>query len=170
MPNSVYEEKKHFNIIDVMIIIGALLIIVGIIFRAQIIDVFVNNGKQTTYTVTFEADAVPNAISENILDGNTVIWVEKSAQLGVLSDLKKEAAVIYVPNTSVSEGKTYNDGTYSKVTSSDMTRIVGVFTAQGNSNDGCYVNGTDFLASGMTLTLATPTVEFQVVITSISGQ
>ncbi len=174
MPNSVYEEKKHFNIIDVMIIICALLITAGIIFRAQIIDVFNSSGKQTTFTVTFEAENVPAALSENFSDGNTVTWTQKSLQLGALSGLNKEAAVIYVPNTvtppSSNGGASYKDGTYSKVTSSDLFKITGSFTAQGNSNNGCYINGTHFLAAGMTITLATSTAEMQVVITSITGQ
>lgn len=170
MQNNVYEEKKHFNIIDVMIIIGALLIIVGIIFRAQIIDIFTHSGKQTTFSVTFEADNIPLNLSEKIVDGNTVTWLEKSAQLGTLSELKKDAAVIYVPNTVTNGDTTYKDGTFTKITSSDTVKISGTFTAQGNSNDGCYVNGTDFLAIGMTVTLATPTAQFEVIITSITGR
>ncbi len=170
--NNVYEEKKHFNIIDVMIIICALLITVGIIFRAQIIDVFNSSGKQTTFTVTFEAENVSAALSESFSDGNAVTWTEKSLQLGALSGLNKEAAVIYVPNTVTLPllGGAYKDGTYSKVTSSDMFKITGSFTARGNLNNGCYINGTDFLAAGMTITLANPTAEMQVVITSITGQ
>lgn len=174
MPNSVYEEKKHFNVIDVMIIICALLITVGIIFRAQIIDVFNSSGKHTTFTVTFEAENVPANISERILDGGEVTWLEKSLQLGTLSGLNKEAAVIYVPNTvnspSLLGGASYKDGTFSKVPSSELFKITGSFTAQGNTNNGCYINGTDFLAAGMTVTLATSTAEFEVIITSITGQ
>ena len=147
---------------------------VGIIFRAQIIDIFYSSGKQTTFTVTFEAENVPKELSENITDGSYVTWIEKSAQLGAISGLNKEAAVIYVPNTVSSSypfgGISYKDGTYNKVTSSDLFKITGSFKAQGNSNTGCYINGTDFLASGMTVTLATTSAEFQVVITSITEQ
>ncbi len=171
MPNSVYEEKKHFNVIDVMIIICALLITVGIIFRAQIIDVFNSSGKHTTFTVTFEAENVPANISEQLSDGSAVTWIEKSLQLGALSGLNKEAAVVYVPNTVTNPlGTSYKDGTFSKVTSSDLFKITGSFTAQGNKNNGCYINGTDFLAAGMTVTLATSTAEFTVIITSITEQ
>ncbi len=176
MPNSVYEEKKHFNIIDVMIIICALLITVGIIFRAQIIDIFNSGGKQTTFTVTFEAENVGNTLAKKITDGSSVTWIEKSIQLGALSELNKEAAVIYVPNTVTNTfpmlgGNTsYKDGAYNKLTSAEQSKITGSFTAQGNSNNGCYINGTDFLAAGMTITLATATAEFEVIITSITGQ
>lgn len=175
MPNSVYEEKKHFNIIDVMIIICALLITVGIIFRAQIIDVFNSSGKHTTFTVTFEAENVPSNISEQITDGSSVTWTEKSLQLGALSGLNKKAAVVYVPNTVTNPlqmfgGVSYKDGTFNKVTSSDLFKITGSFTAQGNTNNGCYINGTDFLAAGMTVTLATSTAEFTAIITSITEQ
>ena len=174
MPNNVYEEKKRFNAIDVMIIISALLIIVGIIFRAQIIDIFNSSGKQTTFTVTFEAEAVPSTLTEKIVSGDPVTWLEKSASLGNLSDIKKDAAVIYVPNTvidpAVNDGAPYRDGTFSAVTSTELSRITGSFTAKGNSNDGCYVNGTDFLAAGMTVTLLTPSAEFSVIITSITEQ
>ncbi len=170
MQNSVYEEKKHFNVIDVMIIIGALLIIVGIIFRAQIINIFTSNGKQTAYTVTFEAESVDNAVAEKIVDGGNVIWIEKSVQLGTLSALQKQPATVYVPNISGGSpfSAPYKDGKYNRISSPNLTKITGSFTAYGNSNGGCYINGTDFLAAGMTVTLATETAEFTAVITSIS--
>lgn len=173
MPNSVYEEKKRFNIIDVMIIIAALLIIVGIIFRAQIIDVFNSGGKHTTFTVTFEADNVPNALADKISDGESVTWLEKTLPLGTLSGIEKTAATVYVPNTVTNINPLmpdYKDGTYSAVASTELTKINGTFTAQGTSKDGCYINGTDFLASGMTVTLVTATTEIQVIITSITEQ
>ncbi len=169
MQNSVYEEKKHFNIIDVMIIIGILLIVIGIIFRAQIIGIFIDNGKQTSYTVSFEADSVPNNVAEKILEQNKVTWVEKSASLGNIFEIEKKPAIIYVPNIVGSVlNHPYKDGTYSKIESDDYKTITGKFTAQGNSNDGCYINGTQFLAAGMTITLATSTTEFEVIITSIT--
>lgn len=169
MQKSVYEEKKHFNVIDVMIIIGALLIIVALIFRAQIIGIFTSSGKQTAYTVTFEAESVSNTVAEKITDGKEVTWIERSICLGSLSDIKKEAAVIYVPNTvDPLLSAPYKNGTYNKVSSSDTSKITGSFTARGNSKSGCYINGTDLLTSGMTVTLATDTAEITVVITSIT--
>ena len=176
MQNGIYEEKKHFNIIDVMIIICVLLITLGIIFRAQIIESFNSGGKQTTFTVTFEAENVSADVAAMITDGSSVTWIEKSLKLGTLSGLTRENSVIYVPNTVTEsalpfgESNTYKDGTYNKVTSSDLVTVKGSFTAQGNQNKGCYVNGTDFLAAGMTVTLATATAQITAVITSISGQ
>lgn len=161
MQNNVYEEKRHFNIIDFMIIIGAILVIVGIIFRAQIIDFFNASGKQTTYTVTFEADEVPLGIADTVANGSSVIWLEKSIQLGTLSNMTKAPATVYLPES---------DGTFKAVSSSDLVKITGSFTALGKSNNGCYINGTDFLAAGMTVTLATPTSQIEVIITSINGQ
>ena len=176
MQNGIYEEKKHFNVIDVMIIICVLLITLGIIFRAQIIESFNSGGKQTTFTVTFEAENVDVSLSELITDGLSVTWIEKELRLGTLSGITKEASVIYVPNVVVDasilpgEDSSYKDGTYNKVTSNDLVDIKGTFTAQGNSSNGCYINGTDFLAAGMTVTLSTPTAQITAVITSISGQ
>ena len=173
MPNTVYEEKKRFNVIDVMIIIAALLIIFGIIFRAQIIDVFNSGGKQTTFTVTFEADSVPNALAEKIVDGEGVTWLEKSLSLGTLSGIEKTPSTIYVPNTESSLDSLllpYKDGTYNALPSAELTKITGSFTALGSSKNGCYVNGTDFLAAGMTVTVVTATAELQVTVTSITAQ
>jgi hypothetical protein len=161
MQNNSYEEKKHFNVIDVLIIIGAILIIVGIIFRAQLISIFNANATETKYSISFEAEAVDNNVAELLQNGNNVTWLDKSQKLGAITTVEKSPTKIFVPENET--------GKYIAVDSDKTQKVTGTISALGNSKNGCYINGTTYLAAGMTVVLATENAEFTAIITSVTA-
>ena len=58
--NNNYENKKRFNIVDAMIILGILVIASSIIFRTQIIMFFSSDTTKNEYYITFEAENIDN--------------------------------------------------------------------------------------------------------------
>lgn len=159
MNNNTYQEKKHFNAIDVLIILGVLLIILGIIFRSNIITLFRDNAQRSECTISFISENVPNNVAALLGNGNTLTWVEHDIPLGTLETVSSSHAVIYIEN---------GDGTYHTAPSASESTVVGVIKTTALSDNGCYINGTDFIAAGMTVVIATQNAQFTAVITSVS--
>ena len=159
MNNNAYEEKKHFNAIDALIILGVLLIIVGIIFRSNIIMLFRDNAQRSECTITFISDSVPNDVVSLIANGNVLTWVDHDIQLGTLQTFSSSPAVISLEN---------DDGSYRAVSSTTDSAVTGVISTTALSDNGCYIDGTDFIAAGMSVVIATQNAQFTAVITSIT--
>ncbi len=159
MNNNTYGEKKHFNAIDVLIIIGVVLIILGIIFRSNIIRLFRDNAQRSECTITFVSDSVPNDVVSLLNGGSALTWVDHDVPLGTLQSISSSPALIYLEN---------DDGTYRTVESTTDSFVTGVISATALSDNGCYIDGTDFISSGMTVVISTQNAQFTAVVTSVS--
>ena len=158
--NDNYEEKKRFNIVDAIIILGVLVIAASIIFRAQIITFFSSDTTKDEYTIRFEADYIDNSLLPFITSGNLVTWIDNDVSLGMIDRISSsEKAKIYESDAS---GKltVYESETHSK--------IVGEITVEAISNSGCYIDGIHLIAAGMNVTLSTKNIQFNAVITSVN--
>ena len=160
--NNTYENKKRFNIVDAMIILGILLIAASIIFRTQIIILLNSDTTKNEYTITFEAESVDNAFAGLIKNESEVTWIENGVSLGTLEAVSKPSnALIY---------STDENGAISFVESETSSKVTGRLSVKAISNNGCYIDGTHFIAAGMTVTLATKDVQFTAVITSVTSE
>ncbi len=160
MNNNIYGEKKKFNVVDALIIVLFAIMLLVIIFRAQLISLFNNNGKRTAVEISFECEAVDNEIANSITDQSTLYWVETDDILGTLNITVSPAAsqILY-----------YNeDGELCTRKSETTQAFSGVIKGTAINNNGCYIDGTDFLASGMTITITNGKAQFTALITSVT--
>ncbi len=152
-------EAKRFNFIDVLIILLLVLIIVGVIFRAQIITFFGDGERRRQCVIEFRADAVPQETVGYVKTGKMYTWVEKDVSLGYLKSVRVSPAVNYIQNP---------DGTYKTATDPSSYAINGSISAEVLYDDGCYVGGSAFLAPGMELTIHSEDAEFKLIVTAIT--
>lgn len=158
--NDNFEEKKRFNIVDAIIILGVLVIAASIIFRAQIITFFSSDTTKDEYTIRFEAEYVDNAFIPLITGGNLVTWIDKDVSFGIIERI-----------SSSEKAKIYESDANGKLTifeSDTHSKIVGEITVEAISNNGCYIDGIHLIAAGMNVTLSTKNIQFNAVITSVN--
>ena len=160
--NNTYENKKRFNIVDAIIILGILVIAASIIFRTQIIMFFSSDTTKSEYTISFDAESIDNDLVSLIKMGAEVTWIENGSSLGTLKNVSSPiASKLYT---------TDENGTIFVTESKTQSKITGKLTVDAISNNGCYIEGTHFLAAGMTVTLSTKDVQFTAVITSVTPE
>lgn len=160
--NNTYENKKRFNIVDAIIILGVLVIAASIIFRTQIIMFFSSDTTKSEYTISFDAESIDNDLVSLIKTGAEVAWIENGISIGTLKN---------VSSPIVSKIYTTDENGVISVTESETHRkLTGKLTVDAISNNGCYIEGTHFIAAGMTVTLATKDVQFTAVITSVTPE
>jgi len=162
MNSNNYEEKKRFNIIDTIIILGVLIIALSIIFRTQIITFFSTETSYDEYTISFEIELINNENVEMIKSNDSVTWIENDVSFGTIKQLSApKKASIY---------ETDPDGNITVSESNTHSTLTGTIKLDAISNSGCYVDGMYFVGAGMTVTLATKNVQFTAVITSVTIQ
>ena len=161
MNNNIYEEKKRFNALDVLIIIALLILVVVIIFRAQIISLFTDSGSKETCEISFVCESVSNDVYESIKSDSDVIWLSADKQLGtmIIDQGSTEKARIYDKDEK---------GKWSLTLSDENTRFTGKISATLITDNGYYVDGTSFIAPGMTITISTELAQFDILITDIT--
>ncbi len=152
------EEKKRFNIIDVLIILGILFIVLTLIFRAQIINLFNDKGSRTECRITVIADELPTNTATMIKSGDQMTWLERDASIGTVESVSITPATVYVQGIS---------GSYSPVVSDSLYQLTCTIVTSCLSDNGCYIDGKYFLAKGMKMLLSTPTAQFEVTVISI---
>ncbi len=162
MTSNIYDEKKKFNIIDALIIFLIIALILVVIFRAQLISLFNDAGKRTNVEISFVCEEIPSELLSSIALGNTFTWLEADAELGTLNKAENQKAAIEYY---------YDDNNALR-----FKEIIGKKSFDGKingtaiNNKGCHIDGTDFLASGMTITLTNGKVQFEALITSVVFQ
>ncbi|MBR2474442.1 MAG: DUF4330 family protein [Clostridia bacterium] len=158
MNSNIYEEKKRFNIIDALIILVVLLMILAVIFRSQIISLFSDASTKSDCEIYFTCEQIPNDLTSLITDGATVTWIEADAELGRLTRLTDP-----VPSDIYEK----SDDALILKKSNDTKKFTGKISGSAISNNGCYIDGTDFIAAGMTITVTTGTVQFEALVTDV---
>ena len=158
MNSNIYEEKKKFNIIDALIIIIVLLMVFAVIFRSQIISLFSDTGTKTECEIYFICEEIPNDLVGMVTNGAAVTWIEADAEMGRITEITEPV------KSDVYE--TYEGKLILKKSDTTM-KFTGKISGSAISNNGCYINGTDFLAAGMNITISTGTVQFEALVTDV---
>lgn len=160
MNKSFYEEKKRFNAIDAFIVLILLVMIAVLIFRSQIIALFNDTGTQKDCEIYFTCESIPMDIYPQITSGSAVTWLESDASLGRLTMISQE------PEKAKIYEQTENGLIYRE--SFTDYEFKGKINGTAISNHGCYIDGTDFLAAGMTITIVAGHVQFTALITAVN--
>lgn len=156
--NNIYQEKKHFTAVDVLIVFSVLVLIATLIFRTQLISLFNDSSKRVDCEIYFVCESVPNEISAQIKDGSKLYWVESDTSIGKLTVTSQfSPSVVY----------TSEDDTLYMDYSETASTFTGKIDAAAVSNNGCYLNATDFIAPGMTITVSTEYAQFEILVTDI---
>ena len=161
MNSQLYEERKRFNVIDALIILLLIVMVLVVVFRAQLISLFNDTGTKRNVEITFVCESIDKEIYDrSVLNGERLSWVEPNVSLGVFTlEGEKAAADVYYYNNAgeLCVKKSDTDYTFS-----------GKIAGTAIDNKGCYINGTDFLASGMTVTLTNGKAQFTAIITGVT--
>ena len=156
--NNIYQEKKRFTAIDVLIIFSVLLLIATLIFRSQLISLFNDSSKRIDCEIYIVCENVSNEITPQIKDGSDVYWVESKVPVGKMTLTSQFSPAAVYTNENGNLYVEYSDS---------ASTFSGKIDAAAVSNSGCYLNGTDFIAPGMNLTFSTEYVQFTALITDI---
>lgn len=160
MNSNIYGEKKKFNVVDALIIVLFAIMLLVVIFRAQLISLFNDNGKRASVEISFECEAIDNEMVASVTNQSTLQWVEADTTLGTLTLTSSPSAaqiLYYDDDGELCVRKSENKQTFS-----------GTIQGTAVNNNGCYIDGTDFLASGMTITVTNGKVQFTALITSVT--
>ena len=160
MNTGIYEEKRKFNVIDFFIILLLVILVLVVVFHSQLISLFMDTGTRADVQIEFVCESIPNDIVDSINTSNNITWVEPNVHVGTLtlSGQPTKANVLY-----------YNEANKLCIRESDTdSTFSGVIRGSAISDNGCYINGTDFLAAGMTVTLTNGQVQFTALITKVS--
>lgn len=152
------EEKKRFNVIDVLIIIGILLIVLALIFRTQIINVFSDEGSRTECRITVIADELPTDTANSVKKGDQITWLDRDVSIGTVESVNLAPSTVYVQGL---------DGSYTPVVSGSLNQLTCTIVTTCLSDNGCYIDGKYFVAKGMTMLLSTPTAQFKVTVIAV---
>ena len=162
---NLYEEKKRFNGIDVLIVVLLLLITAVVIFRSQILSLFTVTGTKENCEITF----VCERISKDVYEGNikqtgktTLNWIDTGKSIGNMT----------LDSSTVAPSRIYEkqpDGSYTVKFSETEISFGGKIKTSLISNGGYYLNGTEFIAPGMTITVATELAQFNILIIDIKS-
>ena len=154
------KEKKRVNFIDITIVLCVVLIILAVVFRAQITEYISKGTNLTSYSVEFESEPLGNGYVSYISAGDPVEWVEKDMEIGTVGSISETVpSAVY---TVGSDGKLI-------ITESDTTSTVrGVLSVRALENDGCFISGTEFIGAGMKMTLRAGNVVFDVTVLSVT--
>lgn len=152
------EEKKHFNAIDVLIIIGIILIVLALIFRAQIIALFDDRGDRTECKITVIADEVPKNAADSLAVGDEITWLDNSVSIGSIEAIEKAPSKVYVEGLY---------GSYTAVDSDSLCTVTLTVSTTCLYDKGCYIDGKHFIAKGMELLLSNKTAQFSVTVVAV---
>ncbi len=159
MNSNVYEERKKFNIIDALIILLIVVMMLVIIFRAQLIALFNDSGTKKEVVISFVCESIPQETMTSVTNNSTLIWVEPNVSLGKLTITSpvENAKVFY-----------YEGGELFARISETEKSFKGTIHGTAVSDNGCYIDGSDFIAAGMTVLVTNGQAQFNILITDVT--
>jgi hypothetical protein len=164
MNGNLYEEKKRFNTLDIVIIITAILLILLVIFRSQILSLFTSSGTNESCQVSFVCESVPKEVFDSSIKNstnNTLTWLSSESKLGKMT----------IDQSSIDSARIYektSNGKWTYKLSETDVKFNGTVKLTLLSNNGYYVNNKLFIAPGMTITVSTELAQFDILITDIT--
>ena len=152
------DEKKRFNALDALIVLIAILLVLVVVFRTQIVSFFSNTSTKMECDIYFTCEEIPNELTSAVADGASVTWVDADVKLGRLTR-----------TSDFTESVKYekNGDTLYLTTNSSYKSFTGKINGIAIKSNGCYIEGTDFISAGMTVTLTTGLVQFKALITDV---
>ncbi|MBE6597215.1 MAG: hypothetical protein E7641_06040 [Ruminococcaceae bacterium] len=166
-------EKKnspHFNAVDALIVILAIIAVVGVYFRYNILDFLSSSRNNEEYVVSFSIENIRYTTPNYINVGDNVYLSSDGELLGVLmSESENQGALNITPASEFftdSSGKVveaFYPSENSRVDAKGRMLCEGVYDSEG----GFSVSGKTHLAPGQTLSVYTEKVTFSIVITEI---
>lgn len=164
--NANSEKKRRFrlNIIDFVILFAILACVAGIYIRSTVsFDKFGTRDDLAEAKIEFLVLDVTEKFADALTVGSPVFDAKSNEQIGELSAIvQKLPAEMFV---------TLDDGSIIK-TYSDALRfdVRGILTVKGVTTEkGFRLNGADYIAPGAMLTVLTPQVDFQMLVTNITA-
>ena len=149
---------RSFSIIDFIIIVLAVVLVIGIFARYDVIGKLFDKTTLTDATITFIAEAVTPEEAEALSEGK-VLYLDGSS-FGTVLTVAKENAQIYTENES---GKlVVKEGT-------DKLDVSGTVKVKVLKTDGGYLLGGDeFIAAGSTFTVKASGVILNITVLSLT--
>lgn len=156
------EKKKiKFNIIDLLIVIALILLVLGIVFRDDVVGVL-ENRENVTLRYSYEVSAYPADGGAYFADGYELFDSESKESLGTFSGNGKAT-------TALEPVEINGKGALLSVQNSDKVDIKGyVEVSAYKDGDGCYYTENGFhLAAGVELDAVTKFHEFKATVISL---
>lgn len=158
-------EKKRGNVIDALILVLIVIIVLGVVFRADLIRSIRLALRDDTVSVSFLATGLTRNAGTAFSDGESFRIASDGTPFGTVS-----GTPTVVPAEQFSEDA---DGLLVRVESPDGINVDlrGTVIATGAfTGDIFLLNGTTPLAPGMTLRISSERVEAEILITGIARQ
>lgn len=156
------EKKKiKFNIIDLLIVVAVILLVLGVVFRDNILGVLETREK-VTLRYSYEVCAYPAEGGGYFVDGYEFYDKESNESLGVFSGQGKQSTALE-PVEIIGTGAILQVQNASKVDVSGYAEV----TAYKDSNGCYYTEGGLHLAAGVKLNAVTKFHEFSATVISV---
>lgn len=158
---SVTEKKRiRFNVIDVLILLIAAGLIISTVMRYQSRTDLPKAEAQTAVEVKFLIENMSETLVSGVVFGESVYLVDSGRLFGTLKSADFQKAQIRC---------TKDDGTPVIIESDRSYDVRGVLTAEGIfSERGFFLGGEQYLAPGLSLSIRTPSMTADILITDIS--
>ena len=142
--------KLRFNVIDALIILVLLACVVGLVFRYGNFGGGAQESELEDYEIYFSVSNVAYTSEDAFVKGDTVTLADEGVVLGTLSDIKTILPAEFVARDKSGNLITVN---YPASTRIDVT---GYINSRGVMREnGYFVNGTVYVASGKEYTVRT---------------
>ncbi len=168
------EEKKnspHFNAVDALIVILAIIAVVGIYFRYNILDFLSASKNNDEYVVSFSIENIRYTTPNYINVDDKVYFGSDGELFGVLmNESENQGALNITPASEFftdSSGKVveaFYPSENSRVDAKGRLLCEGVYDSEG----GFSVKGKTHIAPGQTVSVYTEKVTFSLIVTEIA--
>ena len=160
--NDTPKTRFRFNVIDALILLVALAFVIGLAFRIGNIRSLSSTEGLQSYDVYFSVTNLASTTEDYLDVGDSLVLADNRMVLGTLSKIDPAT-----PSVFYSHG---GEGEIVEVSYPSDTRIdlTGVILSHGvMSERGYLLNGTTYIAPGMSYTVQSERVDFVLTITKI---
>lgn len=152
-------KAPKFGVLDAVIILLAVIVIVGVYFRYNIVQWISNSADLKEYTVSYTIDDIRYTTPNYINIGDTVYFAGSDEKFGTLVNVSENMGALSI--TPASQLFTDSKGNIIEIfypNSETRVSAIGKLVCMGRySNDGSFfVNGSTYIASGQYVDINTP--------------
>ena len=158
--NDKVKRKISFSVIDFVIIVTVLALIVGIVFRYDLLGKLFSRTEPVDVTVSFVAENITKEEAQVFLS-DTDFYLDGKI-FGRLQSSESLPHSEYLENSS---------GTLTQITSEQHVDVSGSFLCKAVYTDGGYLlDGKTYIAAGSSFTLRTDTCSIDILILAVEGK
>lgn len=167
------EEKRnspHFNAVDAMIVILAILAVVGIYFRYNILDFLTAAKNNEQYVVSFSVENIRYTTPNYINVDDQVYFESDGKLLGIIiSESENQGALNITPASElfVDSAGGIVEAFYPNENSRVNAKGRMLCEGRRNSDGGFAVDGKTYVAAGQSIEVYTERVSFVLTVTDI---